>query len=416
MKKTICLVSAAAVMAFAATAYAAPRAADQKTDADARFNFRDVGDIAQALNALHHMRPQLTVLAPTGTPTSVPIRLNLRNVTLTQALQAIGEQGGNKVDVLYDQRQGTARLAYHPTSLRVADPRPAQADLDSGDSPYGDNAQAEARRWQAGEAARPIMGSNGLLEYPFGQGQPALTCAPLRACDIQLQPGEVINNVILGDKQRWLPAPATTGEGANAVQHVIVKPTEIGIETNMLVTTNRRTYEVTLKSAPHGYVSRIGWYYPADMVENWNGAAQLAARKAAEDEKRKVADMPIINFSQLDLDGYKIEGDKNLPWYPVRVFDDGVHVYIQMPGSIQSSDAPALVLFDRGGHSELVNYRVKQAEQGGSQVTYYVVDKLFRRAGLILGVGGDQKKVEIDKVNRRDDGRRFWFNNDSSKN
>ena len=40
---------------------------------------------------------------------------------------------------------------------------------------------------------------------------------------------------------------------------------------------------------------------------------------------------------------------------------------------------------------------MKEAEQGGAKVTYYIVDKLFDRAGLIVGVGSDQQKVEITK-------------------
>lgn len=263
----------------------------------------------------------------------------------------------------------------------------------------GNNAKEEAMAWQAGKKARPVMGADGLLMYPFGQGQPEVTCRPLHACDIQLQAGEVVYGTpILGDSVRWITAKAETGEGDQVTPHIVIKPTEPELSTNMMVMTNRRTYVLTLKSSDVAYESRVGWYYPSDMVQEWSNAAQLAQRKTEADAKRKVGNMPIATIEQLNLDGYQIRGDKSLAWHPLRVFDDGTRVWIQMPSSIRSSEAPALVLLDKSGASELVNYRVKEAEQGGTKVTYYIVDKLFERAGLIVGVGSDQKKVEITKA------------------
>jgi hypothetical protein len=40
---------------------------------------------------------------------------------------------------------------------------------------------------------------------------------------------------------------------------------------------------------------------------------------------------------------YRIEGP-NLPFRPIRAFDDGSHVYIQMPPGMKTSDAPALLI------------------------------------------------------------------------
>ena len=154
---------------------------------------------------------------------------------------------------------------------------------------------------------------------------------------------------------------------------------------------------MTLRSSDTNYSSVVGFYYPYDMVQNWQGEMELAQRKADEEANRKVADMPITSIEQLNLDSYEIKGNNRLAWFPTRVFDDGTHVWIQMPASMRSSEAPALVVLDRSGESQLVNYRVKSARQGGNDVTYYIVDKLFERAGLILGVGDDQQKVEIVK-------------------
>jgi type IV secretion system protein VirB9 len=348
------------------------------TVSPATFDFHFNGDIWNSLQALTEKQPQLTV-TKTGTPLNISVHLDLHGVVLTDALRSIGEQAGTSADVIYSSGTNTARLVYRD-----------KVDV-------GTSAVDESHNWQAGGTARPVMGADGLLMFPFGQYQPTLTCQPLRACDIQLQQGELVNNVILGDTVRWIPAPATTGNGNQAIPHVIVKPTEVGLQTNLIITTNRRTYMLTLKASDVQYISRVGFYYPQDMVQDWNGQAEAARRKADEDSSRKVSDLPITNIEQLNLDGYEINGDRDLAWYPVRVFDEGTHVWIQMPATIKASEAPALILIGSDGNSELVNYRVKEAEQGGLKVTYYIVDKIFTKAALIIGVGGDQQKVEITK-------------------
>ena len=340
-----------------------------------------------AMAELRAKAPQLIVLAPTGKIVPAHVSLDLRSASPVDALRAIGEQAGDVANVVYSAEKQTVRLVYK--AQRVA-PEPAPVD------PI-----AEAKRWQTGAQARPVMGPDGVLLYPFGMGQPELTCAPLRACIVHLQPGEIINNVNIGDSVRWIAAPATSGTGANAVQQIVLKPWPQAEDSNMIVSTNRRTYTFSLKRTEKDYLSQVGFYYPQDMVQSWNSEASQAQRKAEEEAKRTVEPVAITSLEQLNLDGYRIKGDRDLPWYPTRVFDDGTRVWVQMPASIRSSEAPALVLLDANGNSELVNYRVKKAEQGGAPVTYYIVDKLFERAGLILGVGRDQRKVEILRNDRR---------------
>lgn len=376
------------------------------------FDFQFKGDMWTALQLLAVKHGPLEV-STQGAAFSIPVRLDLRGVMLIDAIAALGEQGGAAADIIYHHAGRTAKLAYRDKNAvpgAVVVPEITAKILPVRQAPAPSaipvNPVDEARNWQRGGTARPIMGADGVLMYPYGQSQPTLTCMPLRACDVQLQAGEVINDVILGDTVRWIAAPATTGSGAQATPHVIVKPTEIGLDTNMVITTNRRTYMLTLASSKGDqYVSRVGYYYPNEMVQNWNGQAELERRKVEEEASRKVSDLPIASIEQLNLDSYKISGDRDLPWYPVRVFDEGTHVWIQMPPSIRSNEAPALVLIGNDGKTELVNYRVKEADQGGAKVTYYIVDKLFKKAALIVGVGNEQEKIEIVRAGKS------WFNN-----
>ena len=86
--------------------------------------------------------------------------------------------------------------------------------------------------------------------------------------------------------------------------------------------------------------------------------------------------------------GYEVSGDRT-PWRPVQVFDDGTHVYLQMPASMRATEAPALFVESPEGERALVNYRVRGR--------YYVVDKLFARAALVLGVGSGEERVTIER-------------------
>ena len=377
------------------------------------FDLQYSGDIWKALQLVAAKQPQLTILAQ-GSPFHMPVHLDLRGADLIEALRAIGDQTGDAADLVYNNQTNELRIVYktRTASAPAAAPEPAASFLPTLGSAAARSEPKtrpgpalspvdEARAWQKGGTARPIQGQDGLLLFPFGQMQPTLICQPLRACDIQLQEGEIINNVIFGDTVRWIATPATTGSGAQAIPHVIVKPTEDRLETNLMVTTNRRSYMLTLKSSEGQYVSRVGFYYPQEMVQDWNGQAEAERRKAEQDAARTVSEMPIASLDQINLDSYHLKGDRSLPWYPVRVFDDGTHVFIQMPASIKSSEAPAMVL-ENNGNYELVNFRVKEAKQGGSSVTYYIVDKLFNKGALLVGVGRDQQKVEIIRGARGD--------------
>src|SRR5215469_15000205 len=112
--------------------------------------------------------------------------------------------------------------------------------------------------WPAVAAAGPVVGPDGVLRYPYGERTPPmLRCMPLFVCDLVLEPGETIVNVAVGDSVRWLIAPASSGTSGGATSHVLVKPTEPGLRTNLIVTTSRRAYYLTLVSGKKDPMLRI---------------------------------------------------------------------------------------------------------------------------------------------------------------
>ena len=66
------------------------------------FDFNYEGDIVDSLEALQAVQPQIKVLPPLGNVTALPVRVNLYGTTLETALRAIGEQGGDVADVVWN--------------------------------------------------------------------------------------------------------------------------------------------------------------------------------------------------------------------------------------------------------------------------------------------------------------------------
>ena len=226
---------------------------------------------------------------------------------------------------------------------------------------------------------------NAIQIYPYTEGALyRLYASPGQVSDIALQPGEELVSVSAGDTVRWVVGDTVSGSGPTARAHVLVKPISAGIRTNLMIATDRRTYHLELESVDGGYMAALSWRYPADeLAELTARNGRAIARGAGSIERGLVLEG--LNFD------YRLSGD-DPDWKPIRVFDDGRQVYIQMPANIATTDMPPLFVLGEDGDAELVNYRVR-----GS---YYVVDRLFRAAELRLGER-NQTVVRIARTQRR---------------
>ncbi len=222
---------------------------------------------------------------------------------------------------------------------------------------------------------------NAVQVYPYTEGALyRLYASPGQVSDIALQPGESLVSVSAGDTVRWVVGDTASGSGATARAHVLVKPVNPNIRTNLMIATDRRTYHLELESTAGSYMAALSWRYPQDEL------AGITARNIVAAEADAATVEPGLNLDALNF-GYRISGDRPT-WTPVRVFDDGRQVFIQMPEAAQGSDLPPLFVLGTSGKAELVNYRVR-----GS---YYIVDRLFEAAELRLGTN-PQTKVRITK-------------------
>lgn len=248
-------------------------------------------------------------------------------------------------------------------------------------------ALAIVREWKK-NPDKPRKAADGSVKYLFGATLPTLICTPLQVCAIRLQSGEVVNDVHAGDSSRWKITPSMIGGGNNAITNVIVKPTESGLVTNVIITTDRRSYTIKLVSAKHEWMPSISFDYPDEADRAWENY------RAAQAKHAYATTLPTgQNIADLDFN-FRLGGD-NPKWKPQRVYTDGVKTYIQFPSSKFADEAPALVALAGGGifsdpREQIVNYRLV-----GDR---FVVDQVLERAALISGVGSEQVRVTIDRL------------------
>lgn len=254
------------------------------------------------------------------------------------------------------------------------------------------NAGLEYRRTGS---ARTIKRGAAVV-YPYGHTQPVLTCSVLSACVIYLEPGEEPLDRAGGDLSRW---DVSLMRGPQQAL-VAVKPQDCNLTTNLVLSTDRRVYDILLDSPKCGkaaedgnpklpYVRELRFWYPDDLVKQF---AVDEARGAA----RRAAEIPVA-AAVMDPTGmafdYRWRRDKGFPWVPDAVFDDGVHTFLKLPDVARHSDRPVLYELAGDGTLNILNY----ANRDG----YFVVDRVLVRGVLVIGTGsGKGMRLLIEKGGR----------------
>lgn len=289
----------------------------------------------------------------------------------------------------------------HPDAAAEGAPEPA-ASANSGTAvPYLTASQSEvAGRTSPGEpvsvgraaiavanqAARaPSRGDSfvgGMQIFAWSPGRVfEIWAAPLRVTTLTLGEGETLVSKAAGDTVRWQIGETRSGAGATERTHVLLKPLERGLETNLVLTTNHRVYLLHLKSgSAEAFNAAIGWEYAADAADH--------GRKGPGVEELSSIDPSLTPQGPIDA-GYRIEPQgRRARWTPSSVFNDGVRTFILFGADLQVEEAPALFVLTPGGEAQIVNYR----QQGG----LFIVDRVFDRAELRLG----DRRPQIVRIRR----------------
>ena len=233
------------------------------------------------------------------------------------------------------------------------------------------------------QSVEPVLTGGGKVIFVHGASLPTIVAAPMQVCDVELQAGESIHEIVVGDSSRWMVDSGTAGIGAGATAHLFIKPVDAGLESSAVITTDRRVYHLRLVSQRSGHTPYVGFLYSESLKQqaSWNKAREAKEREwNSTNVDGMPADLSALNFN------YEVKGKAR--WKPERVYDDGRQTFIRLPEKSGTGEMPVL-LVRKGKQDVLVNYRVKDSAM--------IVDGLFERIALIIGVGGDQEKVEIIK-------------------
>lgn len=237
----------------------------------------------------------------------------------------------------------------------------------------------------------PNIITDGFTEFAFSSNQqPIITTAPFALTVISLEPGEKVTNVTPSDN-RWGCSIAVSGSGSSIQYQVLIKPPAPNLSANFIITTNKRMYDIKAVSTDiNGKYDRdVRFWYPDEIqtyLENQNVEQSDDISDVYSDSTSSNINLMSLNFN------YSISNTlfSSPSWKPTQVFDDGTHTYIKFPPTISNEDMPALFI-QNGSTKELVNYR--------SKPPYFVVDKIFNQAILVLGVGSSQTSITITNNN-----------------
>jgi type IV secretion system protein TrbG len=330
----------------------------------------------QSLPATSQTNPAPTVMTRVAPPSeAIP---SVEKYPFTAMLKAEQSHRGNQADVPPITGIASATEDLVPTAFAMKNVALTPTALDA----------VALAKLLVNEKNSPTRSADGRVIYIYGVGLPTVVCAPLRVCSLELQAGEhILGEPQIGDSVRWEVTPATTGTDVNAVPVLVLKPKMSGLDTTMLVMTDKRTYYVRLISKPEEFIARTAFSYSDDEHVEW----KIFLAEQERVRKERIASSQIATTATAAIDklyfDYSIKPSKGAAMImPDRVMDDGEKTYIQMPAVAVHRELPALVIQGPTGN-EMVNYRVKD--------NTYIVDRLFDRAALLMGSGKYQQIVKI---------------------
>ncbi|MBP9741772.1 MAG: TrbG/VirB9 family P-type conjugative transfer protein [Burkholderiales bacterium] len=356
-----------------------------------RFDFFYNGDVNYLIDELKKYNPSMHELSSLGKKEHLKFNIDVSNTNISEIASSLNTQTDGKVNLIYEPIANNARLIF-ANKLTKND--------------FATDVIEEAKKLNNITKLKLVPGLDGVITMPFGGPYP-LICKPLRMCDIRLEQGEIIRGWTLSDKENWI-VPGTTspqflysGTDGNTTPHVILKPVDAGLDSNLIITTNKRTYNIPLQSSKDNYVTAIAFYYPEELnqarIDQQNEALKREqnrisiplSQEALVASEENATPQPMVAVNSLNFN-YQISGD-DVDWKPVQAFDDGIHVWLKFAQTRQIY--PPLFEIDADGVEK--SLLIYQPMPGG----YYRVDSLFNKAALIIGDGTDyEKKVLIAKV------------------
>lgn len=191
---------------------------------------------------------------------------------------------------------------------------------------------------------------------------------------IILNPDENLIHAEIGDATRWSIQTYYTGTLKGMSPAISIKPFIPELKTNLVLSTDKRTYNIMLQASMNTYAPIISFEYPQQI--------ELAKAKKSYLKSQETK----VNIDNLNFNYNWKKGKYNFT--PEIVYDDGERTYIILPEKVKVTEIPVLFIRDeQTGEGAQVNHRYDPYTR------IYTVDRLFKQAILQYG----DKKVIIKR-------------------
>ena len=196
---------------------------------------------------------------------------------------------------------------------------------------------------------------------------------------IKLEADEDILYIVGGNTEAFLIDQTRGGKDGSSL--VYIKPLFEDLDTNIVITTDKRVYFFYVKTSKTIFNSMVRFQYPyeREIVAYANEIALNKLNNPAPIEVKNNETLPsisIIGNEKIDLK-YNIKSKNAIA--PDLVYNNGLKTYVRLKKGIQ--EMPILEVIGANGKVETVNMRVD--ERDGYK--FFIVDKIVNKGQLKLG-------------------------------
>ena len=196
---------------------------------------------------------------------------------------------------------------------------------------------------------------------------------------IKLEADEDILYIVGGNTEAFLIDQTRGGKDGSSL--VYIKPLFEDLDTNIVITTDKRVYFFYVKTSKTFFNSMVRFQYPyeREIVAYANEIALNKLNNPAPAEVKKNETLPnisIIGNEKIDLK-YNIKSNNAIA--PDLVYNNGLKTYVRLKKGIQ--EMPILEVIGADGKVETVNMRVD--ERDGYK--FFIIDKIVNKGQLKLG-------------------------------
>ena len=240
---------------------------------------------------------------------------------------------------------------------------------DPSDGYYGTAATEKYLVYPGGDGSTPSYTQdainaqgNSTMVFAYAPNQLyKIYCRRGYLTDLAFHRGENIKFVGGGDTVGW----TVTNSTVDGVPHLYIKPVVETSTTNLIVTTEKHSYQLILNTS-NWYNPMVTWTYEAENMANG-----LLAQ--AKEDRLTTGLVAATNISNLDF-SYHVSGGESSS-RPSMVFSDGEKTFIKFDKMV-ARKYPLFIKEKGTKDMKITNYKVRD--------NYFIVEKVFDRAQIRL--------------------------------